>query len=259
MQSYCSNSGRREARLGEPSSASRTSARRPRSRAPAAAAGRSARRARSGSRSYSGQSSTSAVDRHVAHHLVAVEHPQAARVGDLADRGGADLPALADLLQLGEPVRLDHAQHPLLGLGDHDLEGLHVVLAQRHLRHVEVQAHLALGGHLRRRRVRPAAPRSCSERSASRSSSSRQHSSSFFSSNGSPICTDGRLDASSSSSSARGQHRRAADAVAARARAHAAPAGCPRPAAALRISRSSRAMPRHMALTRQFCSYGPSK
>ena len=48
----------------------------------------------------------------------------------------------------------------------------------------------------------PAAPRSCSEASVPRSSSSRQHSSSRFSSNGSPICTDGRLEASSSSSSA---------------------------------------------------------
>ena len=50
--------------------------------------------------------------------------------------------------------------------------------------------------------LNPAAPRSCSERSVPRSSSSRQHSRSFFSSNGSPICTVGRLDASSSSSSA---------------------------------------------------------
>ena len=48
----------------------------------------------------------------------------------------------------------------------------------------------------------PAAPRSWSDASVPRSSSSRQHSSSFFSSNGSPICTEGRLEASSSSSSA---------------------------------------------------------
>ena len=50
--------------------------------------------------------------------------------------------------------------------------------------------------------VRPAAPRSCSETSSSRSSSSRQHSSSFFSANGSPIWTDGRLASSPSPSSA---------------------------------------------------------
>ena len=50
--------------------------------------------------------------------------------------------------------------------------------------------------------VRPAAPRSCSATSRSRSSSSSEHSSSFFSSNGSPIWTVGRLAASSSPSSA---------------------------------------------------------
>ena len=50
--------------------------------------------------------------------------------------------------------------------------------------------------------VSPAAPRSCSETSSPRSSSSRQHSSSFFSANGSPICTDGRLASSPSPSSA---------------------------------------------------------
>ena len=48
----------------------------------------------------------------------------------------------------------------------------------------------------------PAAPRSWSEASRSRSSSSRQHSTSFDSSNGSPICTVGRFDSSSSDSSA---------------------------------------------------------
>ena len=48
-------------------------------------------------------------------------------------------------------VRLDHAQHPLLGLRDHDLERLHVGLAQRHLAHVDVDPDLALGGHLGRR------------------------------------------------------------------------------------------------------------
>ena len=50
--------------------------------------------------------------------------------------------------------------------------------------------------------VSPAAPRSCRETSSSRSSSSRQHSSSFFSANGSPIWTDGRLASSPSPSSA---------------------------------------------------------
>ena len=48
--------------------------------------------------------------------------------------------------------------------------------------------------------VRPAAPRSCSATSSPRSSSSSEHSSSFFSVNGSPICTVGRLSSESSSS-----------------------------------------------------------
>ena len=47
------------------------------------------------------------------------------------------------------------AQHPLLGLGDHDLERLHACLAQRHARDVEVDADVALGRHLRRRRRQP--------------------------------------------------------------------------------------------------------
>ena len=80
--------------------------------------------------------------------------------------------------QLGQPLRLHHAQHPLLRLGDHDLEGLHVVLAQRHARHVDVEAHPALRGHLRRaERTVPPRPGPAGPRAASRSSSSRQHSS----------------------------------------------------------------------------------
>ena len=99
----------------------------------------------------------------------------------------------------------------------------------------------------------PAAPRSWSDASVPRSSSSRQHSITFFSSNGSPICTVGRFEASSSSSSAEAS----TDAPPMPSRPVRAPISTsrlPTPAAALRISRSSRAMPRHMALTRQFCS-----
>ena len=63
--------------------------------------------------------------------------------------------------------------------------------------------------------VRPAAPRSCSETSSPRSSSSRQHSISFFSANGSPICTLGRLDVVALPQLGRREHRGSADAVAA--------------------------------------------
>ena len=101
--------------------------------------------------------------------------------------------------------------------------------------------------------VRPAAPRSWSEVSSPRSSSSRQHSSSFFSENGSPIWTDGRFASSPSPSSALAS----TDAPPIPSRPVSAPSRIstlPGPAAALRVSRSCGAIPRHIALTRQFCS-----
>ena len=61
--------------------------------------------------------------------------------------------------------------------------------------------------------VSPAAPRSCSETSSPRSSSSSEHSSAFFSANGSPTCTVGRLSSSIAELRA-GEDRGAADAVA---------------------------------------------
>ncbi len=67
--------------------------------------------------------------------------------------------------------------------------------------------------------VSPAAPRSWSETSRPRSSSSRQHSISFFSSNGSPICTVGPLLVALLELG-RGEHRGAADPVAPGRRAH---------------------------------------
>ena len=109
-----------------------------------------------------------------------------------------------------------------------------------------------------RSRTGPAAPRSCSETSTPRSSSSRQHSITRFSSNGSPICTVGRLESSSASSSALAS----TDAPPIPSRPVRAPSSTtrlPTPAAALRIRRSWGARPRHIALIRQLCSYGPSK
>ena len=89
--------------------------------------------------------------RHVPHHLAVAQHAQAAAVGDLADGGRADLPALAQRDHLVDPRGLDHREHPLLGLGDHDLEGLHVGLAQGDAGHVEVDPHAAAARHLSRR------------------------------------------------------------------------------------------------------------
>ena len=94
------------------------------------------------------------------------------------------------------------AEHPLLGLGDHDLERLHVGLAQRHpatSRSIPTPPAEAISPA---EEVSPAAPRSWSETSRPFSSSSRQHSSTFDSSKGSPICTVGRFASSPSPSSA---------------------------------------------------------
>jgi hypothetical protein len=97
-------------------------------------------------------------DRHVADELVAVEDPHPPRGGDLANGRAVDLPPAAHGQHVVEPLRRADAQHPLLRLGDHDLEGLHVGLAQRHAADVEVDADAALGGHLGRRRGQPGGP-----------------------------------------------------------------------------------------------------
>ena len=91
----------------------------------------------------------------VADQRLAVEHAQAAAARHLADRGRVDLPPRADGQHLVDLARLDDAQHPLLRLGDHDLERLHVGLAQRDAADVEIDPHAALGRHLRRRRGQP--------------------------------------------------------------------------------------------------------
>ena len=101
--------------------------------------------------------------------------------------------------------------------------------------------------------VSPAAPRSCSETSSPRSSSSSEHSRSFFSANGSPICTLGRLPSSPSPSSALAS----TDAPPIPSRPVSAPnriSRFPTPAAALRMRRSRSISPTHIALTRQLVS-----
>ena len=105
--------------------------------------------------------------------------------------------------------------------------------------------------------VRPAAPRSWRATSKPRSSSSRQHSISFFSSNGSPIWTLGRFSSPSASSA-----EASTEAPPIPSRPVEAPSSTtklPDPLAAERTIRSACASPTHIALTRQFCSYGASK
>ena len=101
--------------------------------------------------------------------------------------------------------------------------------------------------------VRPAAPRSWRETSRSRSSSSRQHSSSFDSSKGSPIWTVGRFASSPSPSSA--DARTEAPPIPSRpVEAPIRTTALPTPAAAARTISFWRAIPTHIALTRQLCS-----
>ena len=62
-----------------------------------------------------------------------------------------ELPAFADLLDGGEVLGPDDRDHPLLALGDHDLPGLEILLAERDPVEVDVDP-AAAAGHLRERR-----------------------------------------------------------------------------------------------------------
>ena len=164
-ESYCSKAQRFEAMLGEASRATRTAE---------GSAGSAERPACSATRSPSivlvavepapGLFRLEVVQRALVHQrrhrdvsdlLAVVEHPHRAGVGDLADHGGPRLPLLAQRQHRVDPAGLDDRQHPLLRLGDHDLEGLHVGLAQRHPADVDVDPDAALRGHLARRRGEP--------------------------------------------------------------------------------------------------------
>ncbi len=87
-------------------------------------------------------------DGHVADELAVAQHAHAPAVGDLADRRAVHLPLGAQLEHGVDVGGLDDAQHPLLGLADHDLERLHAGLAQGYPGDVEVDPDAALGGHL---------------------------------------------------------------------------------------------------------------
>ncbi len=88
------------------------------------------------------------LDRHLARDLVAAQDAEEARVGHLADYGGSSLPLAADREHVVHLRGLDHREHPLLRLGDHDLERLHVRLAKRHPSDVDVDADASARGHL---------------------------------------------------------------------------------------------------------------
>ena len=89
---------------------------------------------------------------------------------------------------------------------------------------------LALRGHLGRARGQPRRAQVLERHEQRRaSSSSRQHSISFFSSNGSPICTLGRLESSPSDELGAGQHATRRRCRRARCARPSARAGCPTP------------------------------
>ena len=82
--------------------------------------------------------------------IVVPESTQETGFGHLAYDGVVQLPARADLLDLGEVFRCHDRDHPLLRFGDHHLPRLHALLAQRHAIEVDVDA--VFGGHLGERR-----------------------------------------------------------------------------------------------------------
>ena len=91
-------------------------------------------------------------DGDVTDHGVAHRADQMVALDNLADHRALELPAGTQRLHLGEATRLDAGEHALLRLRDHDLERLHVGLAQRHLGEIELDADRAARCHLRRRR-----------------------------------------------------------------------------------------------------------
>ena len=142
MWSYCSKSGPRERRLGEASSASSVAAVSP-GRSGVGASGWRARRAGDHvARAVVGEEA----GRDRADLLAVPEAAQHAAVGDLADHRVVQLPAVAHGLDGLEEAGAHDRNHPLLALGDHDLPGLHAVLAARNA--VEVHLDADLAGHL---------------------------------------------------------------------------------------------------------------
>ena len=75
---------------------------------------------------------------------VAVEEAaELARVRHRPDHSVMELPLLEDALDRRQLLRLDHCDHPLLALGDHDLPGLHPLLAERNPVEVDVDPDVA--------------------------------------------------------------------------------------------------------------------
>jgi hypothetical protein len=92
-------------------------------------------------------------DRNRAREDSLVVGAQLAGLRHLPDRRVVELPAVADLLDCGQVLGTDDRDHPLLALGDHDLPGLHLLLAERNV--VELDVDAAAARHLGERGREP--------------------------------------------------------------------------------------------------------
>ena len=88
------------------------------------------------------------LDDHLANRLPVGHHGELPGISDSTDHRETGLPLLADLPNPFHLVGFDDRQHPFLGLGNHDLEGLHPGFAKRHLIDVDLDSDPAGRGHL---------------------------------------------------------------------------------------------------------------
>ena len=89
-------------------------------------------------------------DRDVAHHLAVPGQHHALGVGEMADHREVEFPLLEDRARLVLAAGLQHHEHALLALRQHQLVGIHAGLAHRHLVEFHDEAEAALGRHLER-------------------------------------------------------------------------------------------------------------
>src|SRR5215210_4143151 len=82
-------------------------------------------------------------------HLPIVDDAQVAVIGDASDDRPDELVAFGEQQDLIDLLGLDDGEHPLLGLGDHDLRRLHPPLAQGHPVGLDLDADPTLRSHLR--------------------------------------------------------------------------------------------------------------
>ena len=92
------------------------------------------------------------LDRQVDLGLAAVLDDEAQRIGGLADDREVEPPFHEDGLGFRPLLRMQHHEHALLALGEHHLVGGHAAFAAGHGIEIELDAEIALGAHLDRRR-----------------------------------------------------------------------------------------------------------